>query len=103
LAEPGTRDWIGLKDAARVQRIMKALGSSTRLEIIELIQRGISNPGQIARKMNRHRSTIEKHLAVLATAGVIEKSPSLNELNRLEMRYKVRDSCKPFLAVIESL
>ena len=85
------------------QRVMKALGSSTRLEIVELIQRGISNPGQIARKMDRHRSTVEKHLSILTMAGIIEKSPSLNELNRLEIRYKVRDSCKPFLKAIESL
>ena len=92
-----------MRDRSLTERIMKALGSSTRLEIVELIERGISNPGEIARKMDRHRSTIEKHLSVLTMAEIVEKSPSLNKLNRLEIRYKVRDSSKPFLKAIESL
>ena len=83
--------------------ILKALGSTTRLEIVGLIELGVSNPGQIAKRMKRHRSTVEKHLRVLASSGVIDKSPSLNEFNRLEIRYKIRDSCKPFLAALASL
>ena len=43
----------------------------SRLRILECIQKGVSNPGDLARKLDRHTSTVEKHLRVLPKAGTV--------------------------------
>ncbi len=43
----------------------------------------ISNPAEIAKKLGRHRSTIEKHLRVILAANIVEKVPSLTESGQL--------------------
>ena len=58
---------------------VNAFASRSRLRILECMQQGISNPGEIARKLKRHRSTIEKHLRVLLRADMMEKVPSLTK------------------------
>jgi len=60
-------------------KLLKALADKTRLKILECIQTGVSNPGDMAGKLKRHRSTVEKHLRVLLKAGIIEKVPSLTK------------------------
>lgn len=59
----------------KTEKILKALACKSRLEILECIRKGVSNPGGIARKLRRHRSTVEKHLRVLLAAKVVEKVP----------------------------
>jgi hypothetical protein len=41
-------------------RLLKALADKSRLQIVECIQGSISNPGKIARSLDRHRATVEK-------------------------------------------
>jgi len=51
-----------MSDFEKMERALKALADKSRLQILECIQNGVSNPGEMAKKLNRHRSTIEKHL-----------------------------------------
>jgi predicted transcriptional regulator len=44
-----------------------------------------SNPGAMARKLNQHRSSIEKHLKVLLAAKIVEKVPSLSKGGQLKI------------------
>jgi DNA-binding transcriptional ArsR family regulator len=68
------------RDEADLKRVLeKALADRSRLQILECIQKDVSNPGDIARKLDRHRSTVEKHLRVLLKAGIVQKVPSLTE------------------------
>jgi len=84
----------------KTERILRALASKSRLRILECIQRGVSNPGQIARELKRHRSTIEKHLRVLLSAGIVKKVPSLSKGGQLTVRYTIRENTKKLLASI---
>lgn len=84
----------------KTERILKALASKSRLQILDCIQKGISNPGEIARKLGRHRSTIEKHLMVLLTANIVEKVPSLTSGGQLTIRYDIREKVKGLLDTI---
>jgi DNA-binding transcriptional ArsR family regulator len=79
-----------MSDFEKMERALKALADKSRLEILECIQNGVSNPGEMAKKLNRHRSTIEKHLRVLLKAGIVEKVPSLTRVVSLlsAMRYE---------------
>jgi len=92
-----------IKGHMQTETVLKALASRARLEILECIQKGISNPGEIAGKLSRHRSTIEKHLRVLLTANVVRKVPSLTNHGHLTIRYNLKGNVKELLATIEKL
>ena len=89
-----------MSDYERMEKVLKALADKSRLQILDCIEKGVSNPGEIADELGRHRSTVEKHLRVLLKAGMVEKVPSLSKSGALAIRYKVRDSAKEFLAVV---
>lgn len=84
----------------KTEKILNALANRSRLQILECMQKGISNPGEMATELKRHRSTIEKHLRVLLTAEVIEKVPSLTRGGQLTIRYKIRDNANALLISI---
>jgi DNA-binding transcriptional ArsR family regulator len=84
-------------------RVLKALASRSRLQILECVKKGISNPGEIAREVDRHRSTIEKHLRVLLSAKIVEKIPSLTEGGQLTIRYKIRENANELLTTIREI
>jgi DNA-binding transcriptional ArsR family regulator len=92
-----------MSDREKVVKLLKALADKSRLQILECIQKGTSNPGAIAKKLNRHRSTVEKHLRVLLRAGIVEKVPSLTEGGQLAIRYKVCDNANVLLSTVREV
>jgi DNA-binding transcriptional ArsR family regulator len=92
-----------MNDWEKTRKILKALAGKSRLQILECIQKGVSNPGEIAKKMKRHRSTIEKHLRVLLAASIVEKVPSLTKSGQLAIRYKIRENANELLVTIQEL
>jgi len=92
-----------MSDYEKTEKILGALASKTRLQILECIQRGVSNPGDIARELKRHRSTIEKHLRVLLRAKIIKKVPSLTRGGNLTIRYETPENVKELLASIQTV
>lgn len=79
------------------------MASKSRLQILECIRRGISNPGEMARELDRHRSTIEKHLKVMLSAKIVRKTPSLTEDGRLTIRYETRNEVENLLPIIQDV
>jgi len=71
-----------MTDYNKLEQIMKAFASQTRLEMLDHIQRGLTNAGDIAMNMNRHRSSIDRHLRILAEANVVKKSTSKNKARK---------------------
>jgi predicted transcriptional regulator len=76
-----------LSSASKQLRVLNALADESRLRIIQTILSGTSNPGEIARSMGKHKSTIEKHLRILLETGVIQKTPRLDDEGHLQVRY----------------
>jgi DNA-binding transcriptional ArsR family regulator len=93
----------GISGYVPTETVLKALASKARLEILECIQKGMSNPGEMAGKLSRHRSTIEKHLRVLLTAKIVKKVPSLTNDNHLTIRYNLRGNVRELLATVQKL
>jgi DNA-binding transcriptional ArsR family regulator len=85
----------------KTERLLKALGDKSRLQIMECIQRGVSNPGKIARSLDRHRSTIEKHLRVLLGVGIVEKVPVLTNQGQLSISYRITEKAAKLLSAIK--
>jgi DNA-binding transcriptional ArsR family regulator len=90
-----------MTDYGRIEKILRALASKSRLQILECIQNGVANPGDMAKELKRHRSTIEKHLKVLLVADIVQKIPALNTSGQLTIRYDIHDSMKSLLARIQ--
>jgi DNA-binding transcriptional ArsR family regulator len=90
-----------MTDHNKTEQLLKALADKSRLQILKLIQDEVSNPGDIAKKLQRHRSTVEKHLRVLLKARVVEKIPSLTKDGHLAIKYKVRDEAVQLLKDVE--
>jgi len=82
-------------------KLLNALASKSRLQILGLIREGTSNPGAMARKLNLHRSTVEKHLRVLLAARIVEKVPSLNKGGQLTIQYKISEGAVELLSVVQ--
>ena len=80
------------------EKLFSALASSVRLEILDSISNGSANPGEIAKKLNRHRSSIEKHLNIPVVAGIIEKEPSLNKKGQLSVKYRIKADLSELLS-----
>ncbi len=80
-----------------------SFASATRLEILNYIQQGIGNPGEIARKMNRHRSTIESHLQVLVEADAVKKVPLSTKKGQTTVTYTLQKNANILLANIKHL
>jgi DNA-binding transcriptional ArsR family regulator len=92
-----------MNDYEKTEKLLKALASKSRLQILELIRKGVSNPGDMAKELNRHRATIEKHLRVLLAARIVEKVPSLSKGGQLTIRYKIAEGADELLANIEEV
>jgi DNA-binding transcriptional ArsR family regulator len=90
-----------MDDEEKMERLLKALGDRSRLQILECIQGGVSNPGNMARSLDRHRATVEKHLRVLLRAGIVEKVPSLTSQGHLSVNYKITGKAARLLAAIK--
>lgn len=92
-----------MNDCDKTEKLLKALADKSRLQILECIRKGVSNPGEIAKRLKRHRSTIEKHLRVLLAANIVEKVPSLTKGGQLSIRYKIRDNANELLVTIQRI
>ena len=77
------------------------MATKSRLQILECIQKGVSNPGEIAKELKRHRATIEKHLKVLSKARIIERVPSLTKGVQLTISHKSRENASQLLTRIQ--
>ncbi len=81
----------------QIAQVFSGLGNERRLQIIESIEKGISNPGEISHKMGLPRSTIEKHIRILVDAGLVEKLPGLTIEGRLRIYYSTTKIAKTLL------
>lgn len=89
-----------MSDYEKTQMFLKALADKSRLQILDCIKNGIANPGDMAKKLGRHRSTVEKHLRVLLKAGIVKKVPMLARAGQLSVHYRVCDNVAGLLETI---
>ena len=90
-----------MADYEKTEKLLNALASKTRLQILKLIEDGLPNPGDMAKKLGLHRSTVEKHLRVLLSAKIVEKVPALSKGGQLTIQYRISGHAVHLLSVIE--
>ena len=92
-----------MRDYISEEKLFSALASSVRPINLDSISDGFANPGEIAEKLNRNRSSIEKHLNIMAVAGIIEKEPSLNKKGQLSVKYRIRVDLSELLSFADRI
>ena len=85
----------------KTEKIFKAFADKSWLQILECIQAGNSSPGEMSRKLDRYRSTIEKHLSILLAAKIVEKAPSLTERGHLSIHYRITSNAEEIVTAIQ--
>lgn len=83
---------------------LKALASRSRLQILECMQKGISNPSDIAKAVGLEPTTVGQHLKKLLASGIIERITSHAESGTLTVHYRIRNNAKDeLLASIQEI
>ncbi|MBN1330114.1 MAG: winged helix-turn-helix transcriptional regulator [Candidatus Heimdallarchaeota archaeon] len=92
-----------MKDKNDIATFLSAIANERRLQILEKIQLGVSNPGELSRSLNLGRSTIEKHLRVMVAGKVLEKDAGLSSEGQLRIYYKITERAKSILEQLNKL
>lgn len=71
-------------------KILKALSSAPRLEILDILKGATVSPVEVARDLKRNPSTIEQHLKILCDADIIKKNIVMNDKNQKMITYGTR-------------
>jgi DNA-binding transcriptional ArsR family regulator len=92
-----------MNDYQEMEKITKALASEIRIQILDLIQNGINSAVEIADKINRHRSSIDRHLKILAEANIIKKVATKTEQEKIVIVYALKKNANVLLATLKHL
>ena len=90
-------------DFSKLEKLMKAFASSTRLGIIDCIQLGITNPGDIAITLDKHSSTVENHFRILLDADVVKRIKTKSKKGILGSTYILQKNANVLIATIKHL
>jgi DNA-binding transcriptional ArsR family regulator len=92
-----------MQNKEQIAEIFSALGNKTRLDILDAILRGISNPGAISKYFQSPRATIEKHLRVLSKAKIISKYPGLSPEGQTRIYYHFEERFVPLFRLMKDI
>lgn len=71
------------------EKIARAVGDKTRLNILKLLNKlGPLSTSELTEKLNKHRSTIIRHILILQDAGLITKNSELSYTYTITSRGK---------------
>jgi len=68
---------------------VELLASSVRLQICELLRKGVDHPDDLARRLKVTRQSIDKHLLALHAKGLVERSAVFPTEGRPKVMYAV--------------
>ncbi len=75
-------------------KVLKALGSETRLKIIKQLTNRRMTLTELSHSMNMHASTVKEHLDFMSTAGLV----ALNDEGRKWKYYSLTSGCRKLLS-----
>ena len=90
------------KTVESLQReILGLLSSPTRMEICELLGKGVDHPDELAKRLKLRRQSIDKHLLALHDAGIVDRSAFFPSDGRPKISYSLTSPAKLLLARLE--
>jgi DNA-binding MarR family transcriptional regulator len=83
--------------------LMRAISSTPRLQILDLIALGHDHPDDLAGKMDATRQAVDKHVQVLMSLGFIERDAVVAASGRAKVIYRVTPSTRELILEIGRL
>jgi predicted ArsR family transcriptional regulator len=81
--------------------VLGLVSSPTRMEICELLQKGVDHPDELANRLKLRRQSIDKHLLALHKMGIVERSAVFPSDGRPRIVYQVSGPAKLLIGRIE--
>jgi predicted ArsR family transcriptional regulator len=81
----------------RAVAVMRAISSTSRLQVIELIGLGHDHPDDLASKMETTRQAIDKHLTMLSSVGLVERHAVFSPSGRARVAYRLTDGTRELI------
>jgi len=83
----------------RTEQLLKILGNSTRREILQILSEKPHYISEMAKRLDITQPAILKHLAILESAGVVERFTEQSPLGAPRKYYKICDSANIEVAI----
>ena len=84
----------------RTVAVMRAISSTARLQVIELIALGHDHPDILAKKMDATRQAVDKHLTTLTSLGLIERHAVFAPSGRARIAYRLAEGTRELIEAV---
>ncbi len=81
--------------------ILGLVSSPTRMQILDLLRKGVDHPDDLARRLKLRRQSVDKHLLALHKMGIVERSAVFLTDRRPRIVYSVSGPATLLLGRIE--
>ena len=81
--------------------ILGLVSSPTRMQILDLLRKGVDHPDELAKRLKLRRQSVDKHLLALHRMGIVDRSAVFTSDRRPRIVYSVSSPASLLIARIE--
>jgi predicted ArsR family transcriptional regulator len=84
--------------------ILSLVSSSTRMQICDLLSKGMDHPDELAKRLKLRRQSVDKHLLALHRMGIVDRSAVFDSGRRPRIVYSVSSPASLLIGrIVEAL
>lgn len=84
--------------------ILSLVSSSTRMQICDLLSKGVDHPDELAKRLKLRRQSVDKHLLALHRMGIVDRSAVFDSDRRPRIVYSVSSPASLLIGrIVEAL
>ncbi|MCJ2556792.1 MAG: winged helix-turn-helix domain-containing protein [Candidatus Thermoplasmatota archaeon] len=84
--------------------ILGLVSSSTRMQICDLLSKGVDHPDELAKRLKLRRQSVDKHLLALYRMGIVDRSAVFDSDRRPRIVYSVSSPASLLIGrIVEAL
>jgi DNA-binding transcriptional ArsR family regulator len=81
--------------------ILGLVSSSTRMQICDLLSKGVDHPDELAKRLKLRRQSVDKHLIALYRIGIVDRSAVFDSDRRPRIVYSISGPASLLIGRIE--
>ena len=84
--------------------ILGLVSSPTRMQILDLLRKGVDHPDELAKRLKLRRQSVDKHLLALYRMGIVDRSAVFDSDRRPRIVYSVSSPASLLIGrIVEAL